>query len=738
MAGTAASAQDPVAPADMNRPQNSASPREPAITGDAGDIIVTATKRRERIEDVAAPISAVTGDQLAKANANSLGDYIARLPGVVFNDYQPGISEVVIRGVAATTYHEQGQTTVGYYLNEVSIVEPGFPIVIPDIDTFDLNRVEVLRGPQGTLFGSSTLGGLVNYIANVADPSKIDAAAEGLIGSTRNAAGGLNYAGKAMVNVPIIQDKLAVRLMALQRYDAGYLDNPTLDKQGTNDFRTRGLRGSVVFSPTDLTKITYLGTYQDTKLDDQTYLDLANPYIRALPRSEPQKTSFQLHSLRLDQDIGFATATVLGSVDRKRNDTLFSYPFGLVTGITTGPDTSYATSFGRANIKTIEGRLASKDDGGAWRWLVGVSYLHAKRFGYDQFIEPGAEAFIDANPGSFIGTGAQLAPDDRLSRLTTDSINEDFGVFGELSWKPVEGLEITGGGRYYRTRAQADVTNGSGFLAGLTADASSSINQKDHGFTPKATISLRPAPNFLFYATYSQGYRVGGANPNAGFLPGSTPGYGADTVDNYEAGIKTQLFRRRLLIDATVFNIDWKDIQARLFGPPPNFFAFVDNAGSANIAGVEVAVTLRPIRRLSLSSNLTYQDAHLTSFLPDSLAGGTGFPEGTRLPGASKWSVANNVVIDIPELPLTPSVEFAHRYLSTAPVAFGNPNTRGDFNVFDARLTINVNPKLRVLAFVNNAFDKFGILSAPFTSQTVPAGAIIRPRTYGLRVDWSL
>ena len=133
-------------------------------------------------------MSAVTGEELTKMNANSLSDYIKRLPGVVFNDYQPGISEVVIRGIAATTYHEQGQTTVGYYLNEVVLVEPGFPIGIPDIDTFDLDRVEVLRGPQGTLFGSSALGGLVNYVAKTADPSKFDAAAQGLIGSAEHSA----------------------------------------------------------------------------------------------------------------------------------------------------------------------------------------------------------------------------------------------------------------------------------------------------------------------------------------------------------------------------------------------------------------------------------------------------------------------------------------------------------------------------------------------------------------------
>jgi outer membrane receptor protein involved in Fe transport len=267
-------------------PSSPRAAEEPAAEG-AGTIVVTATKRAVALDQAPIAASAVSGKDLAAANAQSLGDYIARLPGVVFNDYQPGVSEVVIRGIAATTYHEQGQTTVGYYLNEVPVVEPGFPIAIPDVDTFDLNRVEVLRGPQGTLFGSSTLGGLVNYVVNLADPTKIDAAASGLVGTTKNSHGEANYAAKAMVNVPLIQDKLAVRLVALQRFDAGYLDNPGTGVNGSNDFRTRGLRGSVVFTPSAGTKLSYLSSWQDTYLEDQTYLDLDHPYQRVTARAEP-------------------------------------------------------------------------------------------------------------------------------------------------------------------------------------------------------------------------------------------------------------------------------------------------------------------------------------------------------------------------------------------------------------------------------------------------------------------
>jgi outer membrane receptor protein involved in Fe transport len=694
------------------------------VTESSGDIVVTATKRAENLRDVALAISAVTGDQLAKSNANSLADYITRLPGVVFNDYQPGISEVVIRGIAATTYHEQGQTTVGYYLNEIPLVEPGFPIGIPDIDTFDLDRVEVLRGPQGTLFGSSTLGGLINYVVKTADTSGFHAAAQGLIGSTLNA-DSVNYAGKAMVNVPIIADKLAVRVMALQRYDAGYLDNPVYDDEGVNSFRTRGLRGSVVLEPAAGTKLTYLATYQDTKLDDQTYVTFPGELIRAVQRAEPQETSFLLNSLRLDQDIGdAATFTLFGSIIDKDNTTFLSYPYPYATGVTEGPDTAYSVGEAEANIKQVEGRLASAGNG-PLRWLIGASYMRATKTSYDQIIQPGAQAAV----------GTVLAPNDKIYGYLSDTRNEDLGVFGELAYRPVPELELLVGGRYYHTRAQGTVVNEPGFVSGSGSSAGGGIDQREDGFLPKASISFRPAPGFLAYMTYSKGYRVGGINPNAGLLPGIPNNYASDKVDNYEAGVKAGLFDNKLLLDATVFTIDWTGIQARLFGPAPSFFSYVTNAGSANIAGVELSATVKPTRNFSLSSNATLQDAKLNSFLPDTFAAGGGYQSGTTLPGSSRWSVASTATLDFPDMKVAPTFEIAHRYISEAPVAFGNPLTRGNFSLFDARASVTVMERFRVLGFVNNIFDKRGILNAPFADAIQGLYSVTRPRNYGLRVD---
>ena len=153
---------------------------------------------------------------------------------------------------------------------------------------------------------------------------------------------------------------------------------------------------------------------------------------------------------------------------------------------------------------------------------------------------------------------------------------------------------------------------------------------------------------------------------------------------------------------------------------------------------MEFSGSLAVTRDLSVSTNITYQDAVLTTFLPDTFAVGGGYAPGSVLPGSSKWAIANTVHYEISQLPDMPFVELAHRYLSSAPVAFGNPNTRGDFNIFDARLGFTPHEHLRVLGFVDNMFNTYGILNAPFTSQTAPAYSIVRPRTFGVRLDWSL
>jgi outer membrane receptor protein involved in Fe transport len=698
---------------------------------DDSEIVVTATKREQSVRDVPGSISAVSEATLQKLNAQSLSDYITRVPGVVFNDYQPGVSEVVIRGIASSTYHEANQSTTGYYLNELPLGEPGFPLVIPDVDSFDVKRVEVLRGPQGTLFGSSSLGGAVNYIVNEADPSRFDAGFEGSLSSTRRA-GEPSYSAKAMVNAPLVTDKLAVRLVALQRFDAGFLDSPGIGDKGSNDLRVRGLRGSIVFTPTETTRISALSMYQEYDLDDQTYVFIipgVRNYTRPNTVREYQDSDFQMHSLRIEQDLGFATLTAVGSYTKKHARSRFDYGLGAFDPRTDTP--LVGVGFGNSKTKYAELRLASPSDG-RFRWLIGANYTQLRGFGDDRLQLEGIADYVDANPGEFDDQPSSvITPDDYTSRSTYTNRVTEKAVFGELSYDLLDSLTLTLGGRVfeYRTRPQATLLPNADLVPPFTYTPAS---DKQSDFIPKASLTYKPSDDFMVYALYSEGFRVGGINVFALPYPDLPQSFGSDTTKNFEVGTRFDLIDKTLTVDLTAYHIDWSNIQARLF--TPDIRAYTVNGGGADIDGVELSLTLRPTRNLSFSSNVSYNDARLSSLLPDSFAPGGGYAKGSRLPGASEWILSNSIDLSFPDSKLKPRISLSHRYQSAAPVAFGATLERGDYHIVDLNASITVADRIEVGLFAKNLFDQYGILNAPFSF----AGSVQRPRTIGATVRFSL
>lgn len=713
---------------DVPRPET----QEAAEGGQTRDIVVTATKRNEALEDVAGSVSAVTEENLQDLNAQSLSDYITRVPGVVFNDYQPGVSEVVIRGVASTTYHEANQATTGYYINQIPLVEPGFPLVIPDIDAFDVKQVEVLRGPQGTLFGSSSLGGAINYVVNEADPSAIDAGAEGIVSSTRRA-GEVNYAAKAMFNLPIVQDKLAVRVVALQRFDAGYLDNLGTGEDGSNDLRVRGLRGSVVWTPAEGTTISALGLYQEYDLDDQTYVlfgDDPKTFARNTNVDEVQDTEIQLYSLRLDQDLGFANLTAIGSYTEKKAN--LNFDDSVFLGIDSRTGTAQQSgSDGTSKTDYAELRLASNGDG-PFTWLLGANYTKLRSDSTDFAFLEGIGAFITANPGQFGGRPAStIAPGDFVRRTVSSSRVREMALFGEASYTVADVLTFTVGGRLfeYKSRPRLQFLPNAALIPPFDYQPGS---RKESDFIPKASIAFKPNDLFTAYALYSKGFRIGGVNVFAA-ATGTPLEFDSDSTTNYEIGAKFDLVPDRMSFDIAVFHIDWNDIQSRLF-VPVTFDAYTTNGGGADIDGVELTLNFRPTRNLSYSASVTYNDARLSSLLPDSFAEGGGYGKGTRLPGASEWILANQLDFEMRDSPLRPRIGIAHRYLSEAPVAFGATLQKGDFHLVDLNASIRFTEGLEAGLFAKNLFDEYGILNAPFSF----AGSVTRPRTLGASLRFAL
>ena len=696
-------------------------------------ITVTATKREQSLREVSGSISALTEEALEDLNAQGLSDYITRVPGVVFNDYQPGVSEVVIRGVASTTYHEANQTTTGYYLNEIPLIEPGFPLIIPDVDSFDLQRVEVLRGPQGTLFGSSSLGGAVNYVANEADPS---AFAAGVEASLSQLEGGedANYAAKGMVNIPLIEDQLALRLVGLQRFDAGHLDNTLLGEEGSNDLTVQGYRASVVYTPSDTIRLSFLGMFQEFELDDQTYVifnDDPETFSRTTNVAETQDTDFALYSLRLDQQLSFASLTALASHVEKNGEVLFDFSvFGGNDPRTETP--LLAVGSGESTNDFFELRLVSSGDGPG-QWLIGANYTKLESNTVDfNFIE-GISDYIDANPGEFGGQpGSVLAPNDQAERTASTNDVTETALFGEYSHELTDRLSLTVGGRLleFDTQPTLDFLPNADLIPpfNFAPDKSS-----ESSFIPKVSLSYRPNDWLMFYGLYSEGFRIGGVNVFSLASAGLPLTFDADETSNIEVGARFDLLDNALLLDVTAYHIDWEDIQVRLF-TPVDFRAYTTNGGGADIDGVEMMLTARVSETFDFTSSVSYNDAALSELLPDSFAPGGGYSEGSRLPGASVWTLANSFNFYLNAVPFEPRVSVNHRYQSKAPVAFGATLERGGFHIFDLNVSAQLGDQVTAALFVKNVADEYGILNAPFSF----AGSVLRPRTVGmtLRIDF--
>ncbi|MDY0748370.1 TonB-dependent receptor [Paucibacter sp. R3-3] len=701
------------------------------------DNVTVIGKRARQARDIAGGVSAVSDEQLEAAGAQDLADYIQREPGVVFNSYQPGVSNVVVRGIATSSGNVQGQPTTGYFLNEIPLTEPGWTIVIPDIDTFDLARVEVLRGPQGTLFGSGSMGGAIQYIANVADPRGFDAAAETTISSTKNA--DLAYTAKAMVNVPIKENVLAVRAVAEYRKDPGWLDNVGTGEKGSNTTTLTGGRFSAVLTPSRDTTFTWLSLVQKTDSKDNAYrMPAVGDLQRDTTIAEPTDTRVSVHSLRMDQDLGGAKFTALAATQQKKQGWVFdftpvrgAYNSDLQLDLT---NPLYIADGGKSRSNSLELRLASAS-GGALEWLIGAMAFDTKKDLYEQLGSQGADAAFDASPLYGAGSGAVIAPDGSVfNAFYTKVKGRESALFGEATYALSPQWKLTAGGRFFRTKVDMTSTQ-VGFSTYPGAPIVTPSTVSEHGFNPKLSLAWSASPDLMVYALASEGFRFGTPNtPGLSTYP-IPAGSKSDSLRNYELGMRSRWADGKVLLDATLFRIDWSDIQLRL--QTPDFFAYAANGGKARSTGLEVSFQFKPNAALDWSTSLTWQHARLEEDLLI-LYYGTA-PKGSQLPGTADWSINNRISYEFGGA-YRPTLSLSHQFLSSgisdlnSAVPGAVPNKQGNYNLFDARYRMSFD-KTDLTLFCSNLTDKRGVTRTVAEANGTGEG-LVRPRTFGVTAHW--
>lgn len=710
-----------------------------ASAPDAPEVVTVTAKRRQQARDVAGAVSAVSGAQLEATGAQSLADYIQREPGVVFNSYQPGVSHVVVRGIATSSGNVQGQGTTGYFLNEVPLTEPDFTIVVPDIDTFDLDRVEVLRGPQGTLFGSASMGGAVHYVANVADPRAFDAAVEATVSRTRNAK--TAFGGKLMLNLPVQQDMLAVRAVGQYRRDPGYLDNIGTGQDGSNKSVLSGGRFSAVLTPSRDTKITWLSLLQSTDSDDNAYrIQGLGELQRNTAVPEFTDTQVDVHSLRLDQELGWGRFTALAAHQKKKQDWRFDYtPIRVYYNADLDLDLSsplYINSGGESSSDSLELRLASPT-GSKVEWLVGAMLFDTDKDLYEQI---GAQGAADAFDNSSLygpGAGAVIAPDGEIFNAFYSKVKgRETALFGEATFPIAANWKLTGGGRFFKTKVE-NLSTQVGFSTYPGAPVVNPSETSESGFTPKVSLAYSASPSVMVYALAAEGFRFGTPNtPGLSAYP-IPSGSSSDSLRNYELGTRTSWDDGRLLFDATLFYIDWRDIQLRL--QTPDFFNYATNGGKAHSAGVELSTRWRPTQTFDWQASVTWQRARLDEDLFILYAGTA--PEGSKLPGSSDWTVSNLWTYRFAGA-TSPTVTLGHQFVSSgisdlnSAVEGATPNRQGNYHLFDLRYRMSFG-NVDLTLFGANLTDKRAVTRTVSEVNGVGEG-IVRPRTLGVTMNWHL
>ena len=702
------------------------------------EVVVTATKLGQPARTVAGSVDVTTGAQLDALGAQSFEDYLTRVPGVVFNAGAPGMSTAVIRGVSTTTTLDQGQGTTGYFVNEVPLTDPNFAVAIPDIDTFDVDNVAVMRGPQGTLFGSASLGGAINYQTALPDLTRFQARLQGTFADTAHGAN--SKSGKGMVNVPVVTDKLAVRAVFVYRNDGGYINNIGTGVKDSNSTLIRGGRAEVLWTPAEGTRVSYLFLKQTEDTADLNYTEpaLAGPFEKKTLIPEPLDFKTTINNVRLDQDVGFGTLTATATYHQKAQfSQLDATPYyGALFGNQLSP--IYGPQQATSNGTTFEVRLASPTNQ-RFTYLVGAMRDLTREFFLDTFGAPGAEQYATTvyDPIFGNGFGARAAPDNIFYTSTLGAKGEERALFGEGTFHFNDSWAATLGGRFFDTQVTG-TTSASGLLYYLLTspsvlDFSYSSPERSRGFTPKASITWTATPDVMVYALASKGFRFGGPNVNppdaANPFP---PNYAPDTLWNYEIGTRTNWFERRLQLDVTAFYIDWSNIQVRL--GTASGLAYATNFGKAGNYGLESTALWRPFSALTFQGSLTYLDATLKQAFT---SGATVEPAGTPLPGASKWNLSASATYQLTGLPLRPSIVLADRYISTALAGYGFavPVTQGDYNLLDCRLN-GYFKDIQATLFVNNIADKRGVTSASYFAGNPFEQYVVRPRTVGLTLDY--
>ncbi len=586
-------------------------------------IIVTAQKRSEDIQTVPISMTSIGRDELERLHANDLTAFAGYVPGLQINNSggTPAQGALSLRGIPPLG----SGATVATYLDESPLGSSsnygGAAGTVLDLLPFDIQSFEVLRGPQGTLYGASSLGGLIKYVTRQPDLSHFS----GLVGGdtfAMDSAGKAGYGGHASVNLPLIADTLGMIASFARENTPGVIDNAATGAKDQNDHSQQVARLALLWKPNEAISLSLSGIQQKIKSENNliTALDAKTlqPIYGRLKVdnvvAEPFAQDLDYVSATLNIDLGwadFVSATSYSST-RTDNELDATQVYGVLFpafGFPAGKSALFSAD--QLRKTTEEVRLASKP-GETIEWLIGGFYTHENS-------QVNQLATAQADDGTVI---AGLNP---LATEGLPSIYREYAVFGDVTYKFNSQFDLSGGLRWAHNSQDFTQISGGQIVPTSSTPGNSSQAVVTYSAGPRWHINS----DTMAYFRLSSGYQPGGPNLS---VPGVPSSVNADKLTNYELGLKTLLDDRKLLIDAAVYYISWKDIQILGTNGVVNYLV---NGGTASSKGLELSTLYTPVEGLRLGLNGAYTDAELTEDAP-----GIGGLSGDRLPYAPKWSGA--------------------------------------------------------------------------------------------------
>jgi iron complex outermembrane recepter protein len=738
-------------------------------SGQLEEIIVTAEKRESTVQKTAISLTAVSGADIQDRGLSDLSNLVQSVPGVSVRTSGPGMAEYEMRGVSSTGGNSP---TVGFYYDDTPLTAPsasneGKIVISPAL--YDLSRVEVLRGPQGTLYGSGSMGGTIKVVPNAPNPDAFDASVETTFADTDH--GGFDHAENAMVNLPFGGGMAALRIVGSYSRDAGWIDrvviapgdfppaNPATrgnilaapiaaDYHDVNDVDRTTVRVSVLIKPVDGLTITPSFFYQRLAAGGLPYIDSdpgTDAHYQPVDVSENYRDEFKLGSLNVKYTtpvLELSSITSYWSRNEPLNqDTTESWTVGLVSsggppGYTVaqgGIGAASAIEYNPTHQTTEELRVSSVGDANP-KWLVG--------YFYEDFHSAWDIVFPSQNGAAIYGSN------NLFSYFSPMPIYQQ-SVFGEVTYNVTEPFAITVGARRYHYNAPVNIDQ----YGALTATVVTSTVEKDQGVTPKVSLSYDFSKDFMLYATASKGFRPGGGTgpvPTSGPLTceaqlqqeyGSTSfvagpiSFKSDNVWSYELGEKLRLADNRVTINGSVYFEKWNGVQ-QANSLSSCGYTYTANTGNAHVRGAELEIQAIVVRDLTVSANAGYSHATMASTpLIDA-----GFDPGTPIQQVPQWTSSESIAYRhglTDELALIARAD--NTYTGSRTDATFAINQLPAYDLANVRAGVDGGRWSAVL-FVNNVADKRALLNNivqdAVNLPTFNRVAVSQPRTAGIDFNY--